>query len=75
MSALFLAKDEMRELTGYIRHSMQIAWLRNNRYVFEVNKEGVPKVLRSHLIAKLTEAPALSAVPNFGALKRGKKTA
>jgi hypothetical protein len=76
MSALFLTKEELQELTGYTLLSKQAAWLKSHRYIFELDKRCAPKVLRSHLIEKMTKSTAqVTAAPNFEALKRGKKTA
>lgn len=43
---MFLTRDEVRELSGYKRRSDQVRWLRDNRYPFELDKDGNPKVPR-----------------------------
>lgn len=74
LSDLFLTSTEVTDLTGYKYASKQIDWLKNNQYIFEINSSGKPKILRSHLISRLSESPK-QTTPNFGALRRGKKTA
>ena len=43
---MFLTREEVRELTGYKRKSDQARFLRDNRYPFELDKDGNPKVPR-----------------------------
>lgn len=62
LNNLFLNKDQIRELTGCARADMQIAWLRDKRYAFDIDAKGRPVVLLSHLEARLggsvTAAPS-----------------
>ena len=41
---IFLTRDELRELSGYKRRTDQARWLRENKYPFELDKDGNPKV-------------------------------
>jgi len=69
MESLFLTEVELFELTAYKYAAKQIAWLKNNGYKFEVNSKGRPKLLKQHLIAKLSDRPRQTR-PNWEALKR-----
>jgi hypothetical protein len=44
---MFLTRDELAELTGRRRPSLQIAWLRENRVPFRINASKHPVVCRS----------------------------
>lgn len=50
---MFLTAAELADLTGYVRPSAQVRWLRANGYRFEIGGDGLPKVLRSAVTAKL----------------------
>lgn len=39
---MFLAPEDLAELTGYSRPSKQINWLRLRAWVFEVDRDGKP---------------------------------
>lgn len=43
---MFLTRAEVYELSGYKRKSDQARWLAENRYPFELDKDGWPKVPR-----------------------------
>lgn len=47
MSAMFLTKDEVAELTGRQLKAKQIAQLRTMRIAFWINADGVPVVART----------------------------
>lgn len=47
MSAMFLTKDEVAELTGRKVKAKQIVQLRSMRIVFWINADGVPIVPRT----------------------------
>ncbi len=53
MTALFLSADEVSDLTGYKLPAKQAEWLAERRYLHELDANGRPKVLRSHLLARL----------------------
>ena len=44
--SLALTRDEVHELSGYIKPGKQIEWLRNNGIRFYVGADGYPRVLR-----------------------------
>ena len=50
---LFLSKEELADLTGLVRKSAQIRWLRDHGYLCEVDARGRPRVLMSHVMRKL----------------------
>ncbi len=50
---MFLTVDEIEELTGYLYCSRQIKWLADHGYKFEVSRNGKPKVLKTHVEARL----------------------
>ena len=43
---MFLTRDELRDLTGYKQKSAIATFLRENKYPFELDKDGWPKVPR-----------------------------
>jgi len=45
--SLFVSRDELQELTGFKKKSLQIKQLSNFGIPFEVNRLGSPVVLRS----------------------------
>ena len=50
---MFLTDTDIAELTGLVRKSAQIRWLREHRYLHEIDAHGRPKVLLYHVQAKL----------------------
>lgn len=48
MPTPLLTNNDLRALTGYVRPSSQIAWLRANGFVFRVAADGHPRVDRAH---------------------------
>lgn len=46
MSAAFLDDDELERLTGYVKPSKQIEWLREHGFPFTINAKGRPVVRR-----------------------------
>lgn len=53
MTSLTLTADELVDITGRKKKSMQIEWLRTRRWVFELDANGKPKVSRAHAEAML----------------------
>ncbi len=49
---LCLTRDELKEISGYKQKSAIAAWLRENRYPFELDKDGNPKVPRMAVEAR-----------------------
>lgn len=43
---LFLTRNELKDLSGYRQKSAIARWLAENRYPFELDKDGWPKVPR-----------------------------
>lgn len=50
---MFLTKEEVIDLTGYLRLSAQIKWLQEQQLGFVVGGDGRPKVLRQVVINRL----------------------
>lgn len=50
---MFLSLKEMKRLTGYSQKSKQVDWLRSNLYLFEIDADGYPVVLKSHVLSRL----------------------
>lgn len=69
-NSAFLSPDEMTALTGYVRRSGQIAWLRERGWRFELDRDGRPRVARAFMERRMVgetvaqEAPE----PNWAAL-------
>ena len=57
---MFLTDDELADLTGRKRSKLQIEWLVDHGYKFELNAAGRPKVLRAFVERKLGGPPANS---------------
>ena len=57
MSTLFLSKDELADLIGLSRPTLQIRWLRDNGWRFSVDVNGKPRVTREHFSHRLVFAP------------------
>ena len=72
-TGLFLAADDLHELTGFVRPSKQIEWLKREGFAFRVAADGHPRVLREHVSrlldpgsgAKKAKAPT---EPNFSTM-------
>ena len=45
---LFLTDHELQALTDAVRSPTQIAWLRDNRWLFEISRTGKPRVARAY---------------------------
>lgn len=68
---MFLNKEELRTLTGYVRAADQIRWLENKKVPHLVNKGGVPIVSRSALecmLAPIGQTLQSTTEPNWSAL-------
>lgn len=50
---MFLSREDLIELTGFRYAAKQIAWLKENGFLFEVGGDGRPKVLRSYVVSRL----------------------
>jgi len=69
---MFLTPQEIAELTGRVRYSAQINWLRANGFEVIPRADGRPMVLRTHVEVKmggLVNSPAEPTVePNWDAI-------
>lgn len=65
---MFLSESDIRELTGYIQPSKQVAWLRQQRIPFHTNRAGHPKVAQAVIEGrKLSEKVKPSWSPSWAA--------
>jgi hypothetical protein len=62
---MFLSVEELCEMTGYRRYSLQRRWLQREGIGFRVRADGRPVVLISELI----NTPSPPVQPNFSALE------
>lgn len=51
--SLFLTDAEMQELTRRQKASAQIRWLNDRRWIYELDADGRPRVLRAHAMRKM----------------------
>jgi hypothetical protein len=68
---VFLNKEELRTLTGYVRAADQIRWLESQKLPHFVNKGGAPIVLRSAIevmLAPVGHESEATTEPNWSAL-------
>lgn len=78
---MFLSREELEELTGFVRAAKQIEWLRANGWRFAEDSQRRPKVARSYFEARLggvqrepeARAPDV-AQPRFDALRAARAT-
>lgn len=75
MEPMFLSQAELAELSGRKLKAGQVAWLKANKYLYEINANGHPKVSRQYVQLRLggaaaSQAARLSSEPDFGALDR-----
>ena len=72
---MFLAPDQLADLTGYQRHADQRKWLAARGWVFEVAATGRPIVSAAYAEQRLggavSPAPTLQAwQPNLAAIRK-----
>ena len=68
MDPIFLAPEQLEELTGYVQPAAQIRWLRTNGVQHYVRADGRPVVPLSALDSR--EPPAKARVgPDFDAIR------
>lgn len=53
MGSMFLTAEEIHALTGKVKPSAQIRWLRHQQMAFAVGGDGKPKVLRQLVLTRL----------------------
>lgn len=46
---MFVSKEDIESLTGYVRRKDQIRWLRANGILFKINRRGDPMVLQAEI--------------------------
>lgn len=72
MPPLLLTDDELRALTGFVRPSKQIEWLRREGFTFRIGADGHPRVDRGHY-CKLMGVADIAAhrrtVPDFSGIR------
>jgi hypothetical protein len=66
---VFLTNNELQQLTGYQKPTLQRRWLVDNGYSFDVRRDGKPVVSRCHyeshhgvVVGKRPSAPDLDAL-------------
>jgi hypothetical protein len=74
VGALILARSDLEALTGYVRASAQIRWLRRNGWRFVVNALGNPVVAQAEFDRHLVggKRPPPTQEPNWDAINDGK---
>ena len=65
---MFLTDQEKKALTGYVRPSAQVRWLRRHGYKFTMNGLGEPVVAVAETNRHLVGHRASRIEPNFEAL-------
>ncbi len=70
---MFLTADQLAELTDAQKPSVQIRWLKERGWPFEVSAKGRPKVLASVAAARMGAGAGTvpPSGPNWGALRDG----
>lgn len=54
---MFLTRDELADLTGYVVPAYQVKWLDRAGYPYALNAAGKPKVLRAYVERRLGLEP------------------
>ena len=65
---MMLNSSDLQDLTGYIRPSAQVRWLRRHGWRFTVNALGEPVVALAEFNRHLVGGRAVKQEPNFEAL-------
>jgi hypothetical protein len=65
---VILTPTDLHDLTGYVRPSAQVRWLRRHGWRFTVNALGVPVVALAEFNRHLVGGRAPRQEPNFEAL-------
>lgn len=68
---MFLTAEDLRELTGFVRPSKQIAWLTREGIVFRIAGDGHPRVLTDHLrkVFGVAAPTKQKTAPDFSTLR------
>lgn len=72
--SIILTDNQLQQLTGRKKKSLQIKWLKENKFHFHVNLIGKPVILRSSLSNSVVMKVNDQQEPDFGALINGKET-
>ncbi len=70
---IFMTSDQLHGLTGFVRPSKQIEWLRHEGFEFRIAADGHPRVLRDHvfrLMGVTDIAAKRKTAPDFTSLRR-----
>lgn len=46
--SICLTKEELQEITGFVKHTAQACWLRAQGFTFKLRADGMPIVSRMH---------------------------
>lgn len=65
---MFLTVSDLRTLTGYVRCSAQVRWLRRHGYRFTVNALGTPVVAVAEFNRRMVGGRSAQQEPNFEAM-------
>lgn len=68
---MILTPDDLHDLTGYVRRSAQVRWLRRHGWRFTVNGLGAPVVALAEFNRHMVGGRAARQEPNFEALLNG----
>lgn len=49
---IILTRDELKDITGYVKPALQCRWLAQHGYYFDVRADGHPTVSRAHYESK-----------------------
>lgn len=71
--SIILTDNELQQLTGCKKKSLQIKWLKENKFHFHVNLIGKPVILRSPLSNSVVMKVNDQKEPDFGASINGKE--
>lgn len=65
---MILSPDDLKGLTGYVRASAQVRWLRRHGWRFTVNALGLPVVALAEFNRHMVGGRATKQEPHFEAL-------
>lgn len=71
---MILASSELQTLTGYVRPSAQVRWLRQHGWRFTVDRLGRPVVAAAEFNRHMVGGAAARREPNWSALNDGTST-
>jgi hypothetical protein len=68
---MMLAASEIASLTGYVRASAQVRWLRRHGWRFTVDRLGRPVIAAAEFNRHMVGGSAARREPDWGALNNG----